>query len=344
MPLVSIIVPTYNVENYLKECLDSIINQTLKDIEIICVNDGSTDNSGKILDEYAACDNRIKVIHKENGGYGKAMNMGIENATGEYIGIVEPDDYVLENMYEELYNIAKSNNLDFIKSDFQIFTGSAENRQIELSKLHKKDKYYNKVLKPIDNPETFNFLMNTWTGIYKKDFLEKYNIKHNETLGASYQDNGFWFQTFSFAQNAYFLNKPFYMYRRDNPNSSVFKKSKALVMKEEYDYIRKVLRKYPEIDKKVAPIYQHARFNAYMFNFDRIDNSLKDDFLILFTEDYKKAQQDNEIDKSLYTKFELKNLNLVLNNPKKFYEKSILKTQPHKIINICGIKFKFKAK
>ena len=100
MAKVSIIVPTYNVENYLVECLESIVNQTLKDIEIICIDDGSTDNSGKILDEYAQKDSRIKVIHKENAGYGKAMNLGLDNATGEYIGFVDSDDFVGEDTYK----------------------------------------------------------------------------------------------------------------------------------------------------------------------------------------------------------------------------------------------------
>ena len=115
MPKVSVIIPVYNVENYLRQCLDSVVNQTLSDIEIICVDDGSTDNSGKILDEYATKDSRIKVIHKENGGYGKAMNVGLDNAIGEYIGIVEPDDYIALDMYETLYNIAKEKDLDFSK-------------------------------------------------------------------------------------------------------------------------------------------------------------------------------------------------------------------------------------
>ena len=116
-PKVSIIVPTYNVEKYLAECMETIIAQTLKDIEIICVDDGSTDNSGTILDSYAAKDNRIKVIHKENGGYGKAMNVGLDNASGEYIGIVEPDDKIELNMYETLYLAAEKNNVDFVKGD-----------------------------------------------------------------------------------------------------------------------------------------------------------------------------------------------------------------------------------
>ena len=106
MPKVSIIVPTYNVENYLRECMDSIVGQTLKDIEIICINDGSTDGSLEILKNYAAKDPRIIIVDKKNEGYGVGMNIGLERASGEYIGIVEPDDFVPDNMYEDLYNLS----------------------------------------------------------------------------------------------------------------------------------------------------------------------------------------------------------------------------------------------
>lgn len=111
-PLISIIVPVYNVEDYLKACLDSIINQTYKNLEIILIDDGSTDNSGKICDEYAGKDNRIKVIHKPNGGLSDARNAGLEIAKGEYIGFVDSDDYITEDMYEFLYNLVVDNNLD----------------------------------------------------------------------------------------------------------------------------------------------------------------------------------------------------------------------------------------
>ena len=100
---VSVIVPVYNVEKYLKKCIDSIIKQTLTDMEIICVDDGSTDSCPEILDEYANLDHRIKVIHKTNAGYGHAVNTGFAYAKGEYIGIVESDDYILPEMYETLY-------------------------------------------------------------------------------------------------------------------------------------------------------------------------------------------------------------------------------------------------
>ena len=111
-PFISIIVPVYNVEDYLRKCLESIINQTYKNLEIILIDDGSTDNSGKICDEYADKDNRIQVIHKINGGLSDARNAGLEIAKGEYIGFVDSDDYIAEDMYEFLYNLSVDNDLD----------------------------------------------------------------------------------------------------------------------------------------------------------------------------------------------------------------------------------------
>ena len=117
MPKISVIVPVYNVERYLPQCLDSILAQTLTDIEIICVDDGSTDESGRILDRYADLDKRLVVFHGPNAGYGAAMNTGLFAATGEYIGIVESDDSILPQMYETLYAAAVKDDLDLVKSD-----------------------------------------------------------------------------------------------------------------------------------------------------------------------------------------------------------------------------------
>ena len=117
MVKVSIIVPVYNVEKYLKQCLDSILAQTLKEIEVICVDDGSADSSGEILDQYALQDGRVKVLHRENRGYGSAMNAGLDAAMGEYVGIVESDDCILPEMYQTLYEATDSEKLDIVKSD-----------------------------------------------------------------------------------------------------------------------------------------------------------------------------------------------------------------------------------
>lgn len=114
-PILSIIVPVYNVEKYLAKCLDSILAQTFTDFEVIAVNDGSLDNCGKILDEYSLKDSRIKVIHKENGGVSSARNSALDVAQGEYIGFVDPDDYISVDMYEHLMNEAKSGDYDIVQ-------------------------------------------------------------------------------------------------------------------------------------------------------------------------------------------------------------------------------------
>src|SRR5574344_2160891 len=118
MPKVSVIIPIYNVEKYLRQCLDSVVNQTLKDIEIICINDGSTDSTLSIIKEYATNDNRIKIIDKKNSGYGDSMNQGLDMATGDYIGIVESDDFAELNMFDKLYNKAIENNLDLVRCQY----------------------------------------------------------------------------------------------------------------------------------------------------------------------------------------------------------------------------------
>lgn len=111
-PLISVIVPVYNVEKYISKCLDSILAQNHSNLEVLCVNDGSTDNSGKILDEYALKDDRIRVFHKENGGVSSARNLALDNATGEYIGFVDSDDYIAMNMYSELLSAIENNGAD----------------------------------------------------------------------------------------------------------------------------------------------------------------------------------------------------------------------------------------
>lgn len=358
MSKVSIIVPTYNVEKYLVECMESIINQTLQDIEIICINDGSTDNSGKILDEYAAKDSRIKVIHKENGGYGKAMNVGIDNATGEYIGIVEPDDYIELNMYEELYKIASEKDLDLIKADFNRFVGEGADLTLQYNQLDQTGLNYNKIINPKENTDIFDFIMNTWSGIYKRDFIEKHHIRHNETPGASFQDNGFWFQTFIFADKVYFLNKPFYMNRRDNPNSSVKNREKVYAMKHEYDYIYKILEDNPELKNIFIHNYYKAKFTNYTSTLKRVYKSLKKEFLIVFAEEFKTAVEKREINVDTFDPEGKLKLKILLDNPNKFLKKvlnrkSILENlfsvrnelgTNHKTITIFGIKLKFRRK
>ena len=352
-PKVSIIIPIYNVENYLRECLDSVINQTLKDIEIICVNDGSTDNSLQILNEYTQKDNRIKIINKKNSGYGHSMNVGMQNATGEYIGIVEPDDYVKTNMFEKLYQKANELNLDFIKADFCIFTGK---NNFTYQKLDKTGNFYNRLINIEIEKNYCKLLMNTWSGIYKRSFIEENKINHNETPGASFQDNGFWFKTLCYAKKTYFLNEAFYMNRRDNPNSSVKSKEKVMCIKEEYDYLQSFLDDNLELKNKFSDIYIYKKYQSYMFNFNRIDEKYKKEWAYIFADEMKKYIKNKEINFELFDDEQQKKINLLINNPEKFYKKYRTKIKftekifsiknsaykEYKIITIFGFKIKFK--
>ncbi len=349
MPKVSVIIPVYNVEQYLRECLDSVINQTLKDIEIICVNDGSTDSSLEILEEYAQKDSRIKIINKQNTGYGASMNKGIDAATGEYIGIVEPDDYVALDMYETLYNKAIELDLDLIKADFHRFIGEGENIKLFYRKLDRSNSYYNKIINLQEDITPYKFIMNTWSGIYKREFIEKYHIRHNPSPGASFQDNGFWFQTFAWAKRAYFLNQPFYMNRRDNINSSVKSKGKVYAMKYEYDFIMEFLNNNPDIKTRLLPIYWVKKYNNYMFTFDRIDISFKKEFLKVFSKEFKLAEKRKELDWDIFTLNKQRKLKLIIKNPMKFYRYSLVKQifsiknkDWHKVITLMGLKLKLK--
>ncbi len=163
---VSVIIPVYNTEQYLNKCLDSLVNQTLKDIEIILINDGSTDNSQNIIDEYSAkYPDKIKSFIKENGGQATARNLGITKATGEYIGFVDSDDWIELNMYEELYNKALSEGLDIVCCNEYLVTDNV------------KKKNFNRLMYP--NDINNNYIIResgAWNKIIKRDLIINNNI------------------------------------------------------------------------------------------------------------------------------------------------------------------------
>ncbi len=325
MSKVSIIVPAYNAEAYLRQCLDSIVAQTLEEIQIICINDGSKDKTLTIMQEYASKDNRVLVVDKPNTGYGHSMNVGISQATGEYVGIVESDDYVLPDMYRALYGLAKEHDLDFIKSDFISFMEEDGKRIDYDRKLSTDMAFYNRVINPQDkkNRPVFRFVMNTWTGIYKKGFLDQHYIRHNETPGASYQDNGFWFQTFSHATRVLFLDKPFYMNRRDNPNSSVYSKEKVFCMNEEYAYIYSLIEKDPVLKDNFMDVYCLKKFHNYMFTYNRVALEHKLVFIRRFSEEFIAAKEQGILNQELLSNQEKDILQRIIDDPDRYYMERI---------------------
>lgn len=213
-PKISVILPSFNVAQFIGECIDSVIKQTLRDIEIICVDGGSTDGTLDILEEYANMDSRIKLIHSEIKSYGYQMNLAINQANGEYIGIVETDDYIDEDMYERLYEESNNGSVDIVKSSFY--------------HLHPNRTFPDTAKKNLptgeftvfDDPTILKSHPSIWAGIYRRSFLEENNITFMEAPGGGWVDNPFLFDTLFSAKSIRYIDEPFYYYREMNPNSS----------------------------------------------------------------------------------------------------------------------------
>ena len=315
MAKVSIIVPVYNVEKYLRECLDSIINQTLEDIEIICVNDGSTDSSLQILNDYAQKDKRIIIINKSNSGYGHTMNTGINAASGEYIGIIESDDFADKHMFEDLYKLAKDNDADIAKSNWYLYWGkhkfSRKNNNISSAKTFK-------IINSKQDKDLLRLNPSVWSAIYKREFLNKFNIRFLETPGASYQDLAFSFKVFALAERVILTDNAYLYYRQDNINSSVKSKTKIYCVCDEYDEIDRFLDKYPELKFEFRVQEEITRYTGYVSSVLRLDDSVRPEFVKIFSDHFRQEYNTGMLGNEFFKKVNKKDFMTLINNPAKY--------------------------
>lgn len=246
MKKVSVIVPFYNVEKYIDKCLNSLVNQTLEDIEIIIVNDGSKDNSETIAKEYASkYKNKIIYLKKENGGLSDARNYAIPYATGEYIAFLDSDDYVEVNMYEQMYEKAKKENADIVECDF---LWEYPNEKIESKGRIYKDKH----------DILLNARVVAWNKLIKKELIEKTKIKF--PYGLRYEDVEFFYKLIPYINKLDIVNKPFVHYvQRDNSISN----SQNSRTKEIIDILDNVINYYKE-----NAIYEEYK-NELEYNYAR---------------------------------------------------------------------------
>lgn len=312
---VSIVVPVYNVDKYLCQCLDSLCHQTLKEIEIICVDDGSTDLSGKILDEYANKDERIRVIHKQNEGYGKAMNCGIDHAKGEYIGILESDDFANIDMYEKLYSKATESNLDMIRGNYFEYRESGIKEHI-LYPLELCDK----LLDPLDIPTIFLQGPAIWTGLYKREFLKEKNIRFQETPGASYQDASYHFLTWTLAERIAVTEDCLMYYRMDNEASSVHSKKKIFCVCDEFAFLERKLQE-AGVCKEFLYANQGYKFSKYLWNFRRLSIKYQYIFYKEMVRQFELAREDGLLKKEYWDMEFWKILEPMLSDPEAYYDK-----------------------
>lgn len=286
---ISILVPIYNVEKYLRQCLGSLINQSLQEIEIVCINDGSTDDSLKIVKEFAKNDDRIVIIDKENTGYGDSMNQGLEVASGDYIAIVEPDDYIDVDAMERLYAMASTYNAEVVRANYYFNKNGQD----------KKNCYVHidstgRAVDPYRHTWIFYEAPAIWSAIYRREFLNQHSIRFLPTAGASYQDTGFNFKVWASAKRAVFTNEAFLHYRIDNESSSVNNPGKVMNVIYEYEEIERFLRD-KKIFKKYAPIFTTAKFGAYFWNIYRLKTKLLPKFLEKVQKEYKELDAEGYI-------------------------------------------------
>lgn len=219
---ISIIIPVHNAASYLEQTLNSLVHQSLKEIEIICINDGSTDGSLDILKTFSKQDNRIKLINQINKGIGLSRNLGISLSRGEYIAFVDADDFVTESTYEKAYSKALENDYDVVMFGFHCLLDDG-------SDIHPDVKKYFDIASLFESeaiPDIFNYKdikknilrksWNIWNKLYKAEFIKKNRL---EFLNTYFQDSPFYLETLVIAEKIGFLNEKLYTYRLQNPNS-----------------------------------------------------------------------------------------------------------------------------
>lgn len=238
-PKISIVVPVYNVEQYLEQCLFQIMNQTYTNLEIILVDDGATDNSGSICDDFAKKDERIKVIHKENGGLSDARNVGMKHATGEYIGFIDSDDYPEITMYEKLYKLIEKYNVDI--------SICGKYRDTNLKKEIYKEELLSRRNVFEEMARVGKIESHAWNKLYRRNLFD--GIEY--PVGKTYEDIYTTYKIIEKVDEVAYTSEQLYFYR-DNPESisnQKFKESDLYLIYASIEFGKFLEERYPELSK-----------------------------------------------------------------------------------------------
>lgn len=317
-PKVSVLVPICNVERYLEECLDSLAAQSFTDFEVLCINDGSTDGSLAIIHRYMEADARFRVIDKPNSGYGASMNMGLANAIGEYIAILESDDFFEPNALELLVDAAERNQSDVVKADFYLYWSTPQERD-ELFRIVDEQEV-GRTMRPIDDLAIFFRKPSIWSALYRSSFLRDNGIDFLETPGASYQDAGFNFKVWASAARATFIADPILHYRQDNEKSSVNSAAKVYCVCDEYASMTSFVNDRLDGDQRLMGILECMKFDSYMWNYDRLSGDLRGDFIVRASSEFADDLDKGLVDFRLFDPWTAADLRLLASDPERFCE------------------------
>lgn len=314
-PSLSILVPIFNVEKYLRQCLTSLMAQDYQDFEIILLNDGSTDGSARIAEEFSAAYEHVSLINKENSGYGATLNLGIDKARGDYIGFLESDDLMYSGALRVLMDAAVRYDADVVRGTYSYYW-SLENRD-ELQHPYAADligrpKDYRADVRPFLAQHAI------WDGVYRRQMLFDQNIRFLETAGASYQDTSFAFKTYAASQKTVFLDTPIIHYRQDNEGSSVRSRGKVYAVCQEYDEIDRWLahRNNQSFEKNLQRAALISRYNAYLWNVDRIAPEFREEFICFMSKEFSLMDDAGRIDWTHLDEWHTLNLRKIMLDPK----------------------------
>lgn len=294
MVKISVVIPVYNVEKYLEDCLESILKQTLTDIEIICVNDGSKDNSLEILNKYARKDKRMTVISQENMGHAVATNRGIALAKGEYLFLMDSDDIIETNALELTYNKAIETDVDFVL--FKAINYNNQNNEYYETKSYSMNEVYGRVKDSIFNYDDvkdliFTISVTPWSKLYKRKFIIENNIIFPE--GLIFDDNIFFWEAFFNAKKIVFLNEFLFIRRFYSTSSTNNGDLRFLDSIEINNLIWETFKKYCHFNEHKNTLYNNKILSLYN-RYTKIKEEYKDIFFLEMKKSYMELL-DNEM-------------------------------------------------
>lgn len=328
-PLVSIILPSLNVVDYIEETIRSVQTQSYGNIEIICVDAGSSDGTVEIIKRQMEHDNRISLINSTKRSYGYQVNVGIKEARGDYVCIVETDDFIEKEYVSVLVDYANDNNCDFVKGDYYEVSGSEKDGYEKERKciFYEGSLEYNHLYSKNKIDDIFMRDKYIWNGLYRKEYLVGNNIRLNESQGAAFQDVGFLVQTIFMANSFGYINVPIYNYRVDREGASVNNKNSFFITCAELEWIfnsscwiSTIDKNKDEFKKRAAKDFYGSLICTLEKNDFRIDGKLRDIWK-KYSNTIQEWIDNGHIDELSYDVDTWENILLASNNLDQFIDK-----------------------
>ncbi|MCL1847021.1 MAG: glycosyltransferase [Coriobacteriia bacterium] len=321
-PKVSVLVPIYNVERFLVECLDSLVAQTFGDFEVICVNDGSTDGSRDIIVSYVEKDTRFRLIDKTNSGYGASMNRGLDAAVGTYIAILESDDFYAPETLERLVGTLEEYDAQVVKANCYYYWPGPPVKNVLYGLVVRGQT--GRLVNPQEERDIFYQTPAVWGAIYRRDFLVDNDIRFNETPGASYQDTSFNFKVWVNATRAVFLREAFVHYRQDNVNSSVKSPGKVYCVCDEYAEMERYLASRPESAPDwLLAVKAKMKFSTYLWNYERLADEFQLEFMQRMSAELNDELEQGHLDWQMFEEWNKEELASILQSPEAYHQRRL---------------------